>query len=117
MRVETFDRETESVPSQPRQSSTPPTLDLFQPVDLCSAKGLRGGFEIYAQGGGKGFYQRTSRRVVPQDQVKRRAQVNLLRTQCAQAPFPYQGCGVVFGQETDKAAGKDQDGDGFDLGG
>lgn len=117
MRVEKFDRETESIPSQPRQSSTPPTFNLFQPVDLCSASGLCGGFEVYAQGGGKSFYQRASRRVVAQDQVEGGAQVNVLRAQCAQASFPYQRCGVVFGQETDEAAGQHQDGDRFNLGG
>lgn len=50
-----------------------------------------------------------------QDQVERGAQVDLLRAQCAQAPFPYQGRGVAFRQEAEEAASQDQDGDGFDL--
>lgn len=50
-----------------------------------------------------------------QDEVEGGAQVNVLRAQCAQAPFPYQWRGVVFGQEAEEAAGEDQDGDGFDL--
>lgn len=36
------------------------------------------GFEFYAQGSGKGFYQRVSRRVVAQDQVESSGEVDVL---------------------------------------
>ena len=50
-----------------------------------------------------------------QDEVERGAQVDMLRAECAQAPFPYQWRGVMFRQEAQEATGEDQDGDRFHL--